>query len=737
MQESAYFFRFGEAIYRHKMTIVIVWLIIILSSLPFLPQVVSPFKSTGLVNDHSISAKADNFLKKSLPFYGPKLLVLYKSSTISTKNPLFLAEITASLKKLESLDLPYKITYPSRSNAYLYGQNHHAAYVIISFKADAHLSDEKLIELKNLIQPAQHMKLFLGGEPVFIQNTNQQTQQDLVKADMIAIPVTILVLLLIFKTLIASSIPLLLGGSCAVLMLVTLFVLAQCFSLSIYTLNIALLLGLCLTLDYCLFLISRFREELTTSASIKHALAMTQASAGKAIFFSGLAVFASLSALFIFPINMLFSVGVGGIVAVSIALLLSLTLLPALLGLIGLRINHFSLLPVHLFNLRHLHFWRTMATKVTYRPLSFFVVVLIFLLCLGYPFTRVNPGISDLGVLPKHSNSRQFFDEFQHSFAVNTLTPLTLVVHTRKPLLSRASLKSLVQLNQSLKRHPFVLKVNNIVALNQALNAKDYYHLYKQPDKHLNKLLKQTSGRYFTVFTLISRFPMGSAQTNALIEDIRHMQLDSNVRIELTGTPVNNYDVMQTIKAYFPYALVWVMLFSYVILLILLRSLFLPFKAILMNALSLCASYGVLVLIFQEGHLHQWLHFEPQGMLDMSLLIIIFCALFGFSMDYEVFLLSRIREYYLQTKDNTLSVIYGIEHSSKIITSAAMIVIVLCGSFMVADVLMVKEFGLGIAVAIFVDAFLIRILLVPSTMTLVKSWNWYLPKWLDKYLPYF
>lgn len=154
-----------------------------------------------------------------------------------------------------------------------------------------------------------------------------------------------------------------------------------------------------------------------------------------------------------------------------------------------------------------------------------------------------------------------------------------------------------------------------------------------------------------------------------------------------------------------------------------------------MNVLSLCATYGVLVFVFQEGHLHQLLNFDPQGILDISLLVIIFCALFGFSMDYEVFLLTRIQEAYEQSKNNDQSIVFGIEHSSRIITSAAIIVIVTCGSFMVAEVLMVKEFGLGIAVAIFVDAFLVRTIFVPATMALVKRWNWYFPKWLDKILP--
>jgi len=193
--------------------------------------------------------------------------------------------------------------------------------------------------------------------------------------------------------------------------------------------------------------------------------------------------------------------------------------------------------------------------------------------------------------------------------------------------------------------------------------------------------------------------------------------------------------LLVSVREAIPYAILWVIVFTYLILLILLRSLFLPVKAIIMNVLSLSACYGALHLVFQEGYLHHLLNFEPQGMLDVSLLVIIFCALFGFSMDYEVFLLSRIKETYEHRHNNERSIIFGLEKSSKIITSAAIIVIVTCMSFLFAEVLVVKAFGLGIAVAIFIDAFLIRTLLVPSTMILLKDWNWYLPKWLDKIIP--
>lgn len=252
---------------------------------------------------------------------------------------------------------------------------------------------------------------------------------------------------------------------------------------------------------------------------------------------------------------------------------------------------------------------------------------------------------------------------------------------------------------------------------------------------NLEQFLDQSTRHKFTVLKVVSRYSQDSDETKKLIEDLRTLKPGKGLTTSLTGSPVINDEVLEVIAKILPYAIAWVFFITYLILLILLRSIFLPLKAIFMNVLSLCTSYGVLVFIFQEGHFHNLLQFSPQGILDVNLIIILFCALFGFSMDYEVFLLTRIHEAYQEYHDNEKSIVFGIVKSSRIITSAALIVIVLCGSYMVADVLMVKQFGLGIAVAIFVDAFAIRTILVPATMTLVKQWNWYLPKWLDKVLP--
>ena len=237
------------------------------------------------------------------------------------------------------------------------------------------------------------------------------------------------------------------------------------------------------------------------------------------------------------------------------------------------------------------------------------------------------------------------------------------------------------------------------------------------------------------MITVVSKYGVNSSKTKKLIRTLKTMPIGHGMTIQLTGTPVTNQELLEDVARHLPIAILWIMALTYIILLLLLRSIFLPIKAIMMTLLSLAACYGVLVLVFQDGYLHHLLNFQPQGMLDISLLVIIFCALFGFSMDYEVFLLSRIKEFYISTQDNEKSIVFGIEKSSRIITSAAIIVIFICCSFLVADVMMVKAFGLGIAVAIFVDAFLIRTILVPSVMTILNGWSWYLPKWVARLLP--
>ena len=733
------FYRLGLFIYQYRWPIIWFWLIITLACLPFLPHIVTPFKSTGFSDEKSQSAKTEAYIDKKLGYaQSNKFIIIYSSKTLLATDPLYVRKIKKSLKKMADFPIKTEIIYPSDNKSQI-AKDKHSAYAVVIVKSKTPLDSNLLNKFKKHIIKPKNMTVQLGGEPLFIENVNSQTQNDLYKADFIATPISLITLLLVFGSVFAAFLPLVLGGCSALIILTTLYFLGHLYDLSVFTLNIALLLGLCLCLDYSLFIISRFRDELTQGKEIKEAIANTEATAGKAIVFSGLAVFASLSALFLFPINILFSMAVGGLTAVFVAVLMAFILLPAILSVLKNKIN---LLPIHVLpkTSKKQSFWRWFAKKIVKRPLFYFFASIIILLLLGYPFLSANFGVSDFHIFPKNSPNRHFFDTFSNKFDGKKLNPIVLLVKTKdQDILSKNNLANLYDIAHQLKENPLIKKVQGIIDPDSKITKQEYYSLYHLHKNVLSpgikKLLATTTQHYFTLITIISKYQLNSPQTKTLVEELDQYPGKKGMALELTGTPVKNIQLLDKIKELLPFAILWIMLFSYLILLILLHSIFLPLKAILMNILSLSACYGALVLVFQDGYFHQWLNFEPQGMLDISLLVIIFCALFGFSMDYEVFLLSRIKETYDDCGDNTKSVICGIEKSSRIITSAAIIVICICFSFLVADILIVKAFGLGIAVAIFVDAFLIRTFLVPATMVLLKKLNWYIPRWLERILP--
>ncbi len=732
------FFKLGHKIFRFRKAIIFFWGILFCACIPFIALTDSPFKDTGFIAEGSISDRTEQFLNKKLGYAHNEFMILYHSKHLIASDPLYLKQIKKSLEGLKNFSIEHDVIYPQDQQI---SSDKHTAYVVVILKTKETLSPEELKKFTSAIKKPKSMTMQVGGEPIFIENINQQTQKDLFNGDMFAIPISLITLLIIFGSVTATVLPIGIGACCAVVMLTILFGIGYLTPLSIFTLNIASLLGLCLSLDYALFIINRFLDELRKKQPVELCIQITLATAGKAVFYSGLAVFTSISALLFFPINVLYSIGIGGLVAVFVAVTTGLTLLPAFLSLLG---HHINALPIRKqFLQRYItidpkSIWYKIATNVVKHAFRYFFFTLFFLLFLAYTILKIQVGISNLHVLPEYSENQVFFKTYEKSFNEEELNPIVLVVSANQgSILSPQHLSKIYDYVEKIKKNTAVAEVSSIVSLDDSLNKEEYKALYqaKTRDLNLEQFLDQSTRHKFTVLKVVSRYSQDSDETKKLIEDLRTLKPGKGLTTSLTGSPVINDEVLEVIAKILPYAIAWVFFITYLILLILLRSIFLPLKAIFMNVLSLCTSYGVLVFIFQEGHFHNLLQFSPQGILDVNLIIILFCALFGFSMDYEVFLLTRIHEAYQEYHDNEKSIVFGIVKSSRIITSAALIVIVLCGSYMVADVLMVKQFGLGIAVAIFVDAFAIRTILVPATMTLVKQWNWYLPKWLDKVLP--
>lgn len=732
------FYRLGKLVYKIRWPIIVVWSIILLICIFSATHLLDPFKAIGFKDPHSQSVQANQRMQDALGYSYNHFIVVYHSDKSFKTHPELLDEIKTSLRDVGKLDQKHQIIYPAANNKQI-SKDKHSAYAVLLFNGDMEADHSLLDKLKTSIHQPAHLTMHVGGEPIFLEDTKKQTEIDLYKAEYIATPAAIITMLIVFGTVVAASLPVVLGGVCALVMLLVLFCFGQFFTLSVFTINIALLLGLCLSLDYALLLVNRYRDELHQGRRVPDAIAVMLSTAGKAVFFSGLAVFISLSALMLFPINVLFSVGLGGLAAVSVAVAVAVILLPAVLAVLGHRID---LLPLRIFSFGKWsgrNYWHWIIKKVVKQPYRYFFATLILLLALGYPFLYAHFGISDFHILPKTQESRQVFELFKSEFGESKLAPVLLVIETpQKHILEKKNIDTLYDYARKLKQDSRVSEVSSVVSTSPQLTKEQYEMLYAHPDletPEMKKFLRISTSKNLTVMTLIAAQDSNSDPTYQLIHDLRESKPGRDMTVKVTGTSANTLDVKASIKHVFPKAFLWIMVFTYLVLLILLRSVVLPLKAILTTILSLCASYGVLVVVIQHGFLHQLLNFEPQGILDISLLIIIFCALFGISMDYEVFLLTRIKEYYEQTGHTIQSIEFGIERSSKIITSAAIIVILICCSFMSADVLMVKAFGLGIAIAVFIDAFVIRAVLVPAAMTILNKWNWYLPRWLDRILP--
>ena len=533
--------------------------------------------------------------------------------------------------------------------------------------------------------------------------------------------------------------PGLVGGTAVAVTLALMVLLSQFFEMSIFSLNLATMLGLGLGIDYSLFIVSRFREELARGESVERAIAWSVASAGRAVVFSGATVVIGLLALVTFDITALRSMGIAGALVVAISVIAALSLLPALLGILGRRVDALAIGPLAASAERAARgsgFWARLARRVMARPFLFLVPLLAVLVGLGLPFLRVEFGAPDASILPTDVQSRRGFDLLRAHWGEGELSPLLLVFQTidgSSPLRTD-HVQTLATFMRRVQVDPRVQRVESVVSVDPRLTPDQYALVYGDPNQigdAYGQLAAQATVRQDTLLANVTgRFGQTDDRSKDLVRAIRATPPPSGFRLLVGGGTAGVIDYADRLYEQFPRAALIVVLAIYLVLLRSFGSVVLPLKAVAMNILSILASYGALVVIFQDGALAELLHFKPLGFVEASLPIIMFCVLFGLSMDYEVFLLSRIQEAHLDGADNPTSVARGLERSGRIITSAAAIVVLVSLSFVAADIVLIKALGLGTAIAVFLDATLVRALLVPATMRLLGDWNWWAPAWL-------
>jgi len=729
------FYRIGRWSFRHRRLVVVVWVVAFLLAVPILPRMTEVLKVGGFSNPTIEAARARQLLEEEVPSFAPStLVVIFQSDSLTAFDPLYGEAADRALARVMGLPEVTGIT-AFQGNPAQISQDGRTAYSLVRLSLSPEQSQRLMPAIREAIVEPPDVSVTLAGAPAFYEDVERISEQDLRRAELIAIPFALAALVIVFGSVVGAAVPLAVGALSVAAVIGLLWLIAHAVDMSIFVLNLTTMLGLGLAIDYSLFMTSRFREEMPRRPLVE-AIAVTTGTAGRAVFFSGLTVLIGLAGLALFDFMFLRSVGVAGALVVAVAVLGALTLLPAVLGYAGPHINRLRLF--HRGDHNGGAFWVRLSGWVMRHPWRVFVPVMIFLVTLGLPFADVELSSPDATILPLRVESRQGFEVLRREFGDGEISPIVVALRSSGELTSPSNLTALWEFTRHFAADERVTRIDSLVTLDPRLSLAQYDLLYntgQTSDPFISSAREQLAGPDATVVLLYTRGLPTDGTNKALLHDIRAWPIGGDLEMLVDGGTAEVVDVVDEMYAEFPRVAAVVVLSTYLVLLFLFRSVILPLKAILMNALSIVASYGALVFIFQEGHFSYILDFEPLGFVEASLPILMFCLLFGLSMDYEVFLLSRVRESYLETHDNTGSVAVGLQRSGRIITGAALIVVVVTLSFVSAEIVLVKALGLGIALAVLLDATIVRALLVPATMRLLGDVNWWLPGWLARLLP--
>ncbi|NMM25148.1 MAG: MMPL family transporter [Phycicoccus sp.] len=654
------------------------------------------------------------------------IVIIYSSPSMKVSDPAFRESVSNVISGLPKGSTQLVTSWYQTPAPTLISGDQHATRVIISLSGTT--QDEKST-LYDQVRPhldAKGLSTSVGGAWAVFRDVNKHVSADITRAEVISMPIVILLCLVFFGSVAAALTPAFVGvvaifGAFALVRAITLVT-----EVSIFSINVITLIGLGLAIDYALFVVSRFREELdrypgTEREHVNAAITTTMATAGRTVLFSGLIVAASLASLLIFPQSFLRSMGYGGVAAVLVAMAAALTLLPALLAVLGPRIEAGRMpwrrgvraqerarLARVGSDLTASHGgWARLAHSVMRRPVAYVVVIAVALVALGTPFLSARWGSIDERVLPIDAPSRVAADLGTREFGGRTASANIVVDGASQS-----------QLDAYIGRLGTVSGVQSARVIDQAV--------------------ARPSGTGTTSLVQVSWLGNSQAEkSQQLVRDLRTVDTGTGVTALVGGFSAGAVDLVDSIGARLPWMGLAVIAIMLVLLFVAFGSVVLPVKAVVMNALSLSASFGVVTWVFQEGHLSGPLGFTPTGYLDVTQPILMLAIIFGLSMDYEVFLLSRIREEWDRTGDNTTSVANGLQRSGRIITSAALLLAVVIGGFATSGIVLMKMIGVGMLVAVLIDATVVRALLVPATMRLLGTVNWWAPgplrRWWERH----
>jgi putative drug exporter of the RND superfamily len=676
-------------------------------------------KGGGFDDPSSESSRAADALDDVFDTGDPNVVLLVRSATGSVDDPVAVRAGAAVTKRLGRIpDVADVASYWTlgRPSA-LRNQDGDEALVVGRITAEDDEANETLVDIrKELGGDEGVLDVSVGGPAAVNEEIRTTVESSLGRAEMIALPLTLLLLVFVFRSVLGAALPLVVGAMAILGTLLALFLLGSVTDVSIFAINLTTALGLGLAIDYSLFIVYRFREEMRKGLAPHDAVVRSVETAGRTVAISALTVAAALSALLVFPMFFLRSFAYAGVAVVLLAMATSIITLPAMLAVVGRRIDSRRsrrrtdvASTTGIVDVPH-GFWHGVATTVMRRPLPIALAATAALLLLGAPFLRLSTGLPDERALPESAESRQVSERIDTGFEGDSGEAFPIVARSVDPV--GADMAAFA---------------SEVSTLDGVARVEGPGGTWSDGDRVAE--LTPASRRFATEGAgWLSVVPTVGAQTpqgERLAEDLR--DLDAPFAFLVGGGAAELIDTKGALAAGLPSAIAIIASVTFVLLFLLSGSLLIPVKALVLNTLSLTATFGALVWVFQDGHLSGLLDFTPTGRIDTSMPILMFCIAFGLSMDYEVFLLSRIKEEYDRSGDNRASVALGLERTGRIVSAAAALLAITFTAFGTAEVSFIKAFGLGLALAVLMDATVVRGLLVPAFMRLAGRANWWAP----------
>jgi uncharacterized membrane protein YdfJ with MMPL/SSD domain len=694
----------GRVIYRRRRWVVALTLAFVVFAGVWGTGVFGAMTGGGFEDPDSESSRASEVAARELGRDSSDVVVLYRSADLTVDAPGYRTAVEDSLSALPAGLVDRATTFWGTGSPALVSADRRSTFAVLQLTdgEDA----EAIAQIRDDLS-APGLDTQIGGNAVINTDINDRVSADIARAESISLPILMVLLVIIFGSFAAASLPLAIGITAILGAFTALRGFSMVTDVSIFAVNIVTIIGLGLAIDYGLFMVSRFREEIRRQPDTETALARTMATAGRTVAVSGFTVAISLAGLLIFPQVFLRSMGFGGMSAVLVAMLAALTLLPALLAMLGPKVDALSVRPWLRRVLRRpvaapptedSGVWYRIAHGVMRRPVVITLATVALLVGLALPFLRVEFGGIDERALPAGTESRVVAETIRTDFPADPSGPIEAVVTLPGAVDSPAGGAAL---------QAYVDAVADVPGVDGAA-------------------VTGAAGSTARVAVAYAGDPMAE-EARALVNAVRDVPAPAGATVLVGGQTAVLTDLLESLGALLPWMALIVVSTTFVLLFLAFGSIVLPVKALVMNVLSIGASFGALVWIFQEGHLSGFLDFTPTGFVEATQPILVLAIIFGLSMDYEVFLMSRIREQYDLTGDNTTAVATGLQRTGGIITSAALLLLVVITAFSLSGITFIKMIGVAMLIAVVVDATIVRILLVPATMRLLGNANWYAP----------